>query len=264
MEGWIKLHRALQGWGWKKCPYHTAVFIDLLLEANHQDNECRGVMVPRGSLTTSIKAISERTGVTEKRVRTVLTHLKRTNEVAITTSSKFTMISIIKWDEYQIEGEPSGKQRANEGQTKGKRGATNKNAKNVKNEEKNTALTLFEVEPPQEVEELSIDEQALKVLTALNAICFKSFRATDSNLAFIKARINEGGYSLEDFAMVIKHKYQEWGQDPRMSGYLRPQTLFNGKFDGYLQSAKDADKPQTDPLDAFFEQYARPAQESAS
>ena len=48
----------------------------------------------------------------------------------------------------------------------------------------------------------------------------------------IKARINEG-YCLEDFKKVIDIKSKEW-LNTNMSNYLRPETLFSNKFEGYL------------------------------
>ncbi len=49
----------------------------------------------------------------------------------------------------------------------------------------------------------------------------------------INARLSEG-YTIEDFKAVIDKKTAEWLNDPKMSPYLRPQTLFAGKFEGYL------------------------------
>jgi uncharacterized phage protein (TIGR02220 family) len=256
MRGWIKLHRSLQKWGWKKSPYHTAVFIDLLLEANHTDCEYMGVVVPKGSLTTSIKAISQRSGVTEKRVRTVLTHLKQSNEVTIKTTTKFSLISITKWGDYQEEGEARGEQWANEGQTRGKRGATNKNVKNDNNEKNNVAPPVFEDEPQQLDQGKKVQELPLKILTAFNTICFSRFMPVKSNIQLINARLKEG-YLYEDFIEVIKFKQKCWENNPDMRQYIQPKTLFCAKhFDGYLQAAKNANKPLIDPLDAFFEQYA--------
>jgi uncharacterized phage protein (TIGR02220 family) len=51
--------------------------------------------------------------------------------------------------------------------------------------------------------------------------------------ALIRARINEGR-SFDDFKCVIDTKYLDWGDDPKWSKYLRPETLFGSKFDGYL------------------------------
>ena len=48
----------------------------------------------------------------------------------------------------------------------------------------------------------------------------------------IHARVQEG-YTLEDFKIVIDKKVNEWyGTD--MAKYLRPETLFGNKFEGYL------------------------------
>lgn len=54
----------------------------------------------------------------------------------------------------------------------------------------------------------------------------------------IKARLNEG-YTIDDFKLVIDHKYNEWHNNEKMKEYLKPNTLFALKhFEGYLQSAK--------------------------
>lgn len=52
----------------------------------------------------------------------------------------------------------------------------------------------------------------------------------------IHARWNEG-FRLTDFEMVIKAKWAEWSTDEKMVQYIRPQTLFNTKFEAYLQRA---------------------------
>lgn len=49
----------------------------------------------------------------------------------------------------------------------------------------------------------------------------------------IRARMNEG-YTVEDFKTVIEKKFKSWGNDPKMSLYLRPSTLFSTRFAEYL------------------------------
>lgn len=49
----------------------------------------------------------------------------------------------------------------------------------------------------------------------------------------IKARFNNG-FTLEDFKSVIDNKVSEWGNNTKMSTYLRPTTLFGTKFESYL------------------------------
>jgi hypothetical protein len=46
------------------------------------------------------------------------------------------------------------------------------------------------------------------------------------------------GFTVDDFKRVIDHKTAQWLNDPKMTEYLRPETLFCAKkFEGYLQSA---------------------------
>ena len=53
----------------------------------------------------------------------------------------------------------------------------------------------------------------------------------------IKARLKEG-YTLSDFRTVIDKKVRSWKNDARMAQYLRPETLFGTKFDGYLNEVE--------------------------
>lgn len=78
----------------------------------------------------------------------------------------------------------------------------------------------------------------LSIVDYLNKACNTSFKAsTKTTSAHISARLKEG-FTLEDFKAVIDHKKEQWYTDPKMSPYLRPQTLFGTKFESYLQEAK--------------------------
>lgn len=103
MSGWIKLHRSFSKWEWYDQPNCVTIFIDLLLQANHEDGKYRGVKIPKGSLTTSQAKIAERTGLTISQVRTVLDKLSLTGEIAVESTTKFSMISVINWAKYQSD-----------------------------------------------------------------------------------------------------------------------------------------------------------------
>lgn len=122
----------------------------------------------------------------------------------------------------------------------------------VESQEIPKTAELFSVEAPSLDEEIHIDQKASNAITLLNALTGRNFRPVPGNLKFINARIKEG-YSLEDFKAVISFKQTKWGHDPKMSAYLRPETIFGTKFDSYLQEAQNALKPKIDPLDAFLE-----------
>lgn len=78
------------------------------------------------------------------------------------------------------------------------------------------------------------------VLERLNEKAGTAFRATTKGTqSVINARLRDG-FSLDDFFTVIDKKCAEWiGTD--MEKYLRPETLFGNKFEGYL-NAKNAPK----------------------
>ena len=77
-----------------------------------------------------------------------------------------------------------------------------------------------------------------QIVSCLNEKAGTAFRAsTRQTRKHIHARLAEG-YSPQDFEAVIAYKVSKWKDDPRMQGYLRPETLFGAKFEGYLQEAR--------------------------
>ena len=67
-----------------------------------------------------------------------------------------------------------------------------------------------------------------------------SFKANKTR-NLIKARYNEG-FTENDFIKVINAKAAAWKGDPKMEKYLRPETLFSGKFDRYLNEASTTER----------------------
>ena len=67
----------------------------------------------------------------------------------------------------------------------------------------------------------------------LNQVANKRYKFVDKTKRLLLARFKEG-YTLDDFKQVIDIKTAEWKDSPEFSKYLRPETLFGSKFDGYL------------------------------
>lgn len=72
-----------------------------------------------------------------------------------------------------------------------------------------------------------------EVIDYLNEVTGKRYRHTDVTIKLIKARLNEG-FTVDDFKQVIDKKTKDWKDDAKMKDYIRPQTLFGTKFEGYL------------------------------
>ena len=72
------------------------------------------------------------------------------------------------------------------------------------------------------------------IIDHLNQLAGTSYRHTANKTRdLIKARWNEG-FRLEDFKAVIEKKVAKWKDDPEMQKFIRPETLFSGKFDRYV------------------------------
>lgn len=80
----------------------------------------------------------------------------------------------------------------------------------------------------------SINNLVKQAVEYLNSKTGKHFNPKAAGTAKpIRARSREG-YELDDFKRVIDVKTEGWLNDPKMSKYLRPATLFGSKFDTYL------------------------------
>lgn len=102
------------------------------------------------------------------------------------------------------------------------------------------------------------DKDNIKYIVAyLNEKTGKNFKhTTGKTKKTITARMNEG-FTVDEFKRVIDFKSKQWKSDPKMSEYLRPETLFGTKFEGYLNatlsSPKSIDRPLT-PQESGFVQ----------
>ena len=74
-----------------------------------------------------------------------------------------------------------------------------------------------------------------EIIDYLNMKCGTRYRTSNTKTrSLISARFNEG-FILDDFKKVIDKKVSEW-KGTNMEQYLRPETLFGTKFEGYLNS----------------------------
>ena len=97
-----------------------------------------------------------------------------------------------------------------------------------------------------------------EIIQYLNDVCGTRYRyQTKGTQEHINARLKEG-YTVDDFKIVIDKKFEEWhGTD--MEKFLRPETLFAGKFESYLNQkiVKKTYQSQTaQMLDGFYDQTA--------
>lgn len=141
-RGYIKLWRKIEDWDWFKCSDTLHLFLYMMMKANHKDGQWQGIEVKRGQLITGRNSLSEKTGLTIRSVRTSLERLKKTKEVTIKTTNKFSIVTLCNYDVYNNDDQQNdplnGNERpANDQQTTSKRPQTRikelKNKKNLNN-----------------------------------------------------------------------------------------------------------------------------------
>ena len=83
----------------------------------------------------------------------------------------------------------------------------------------------------------TIDTEIYKTIVShLNQKAGTNYRpTTPKTKTAIHARLSEG-FTVDDFKTVIDKKCGEWLGDEKMERYLRPETLFGTKFEGYLNA----------------------------
>lgn len=107
MNGFIKLHRKLIEWQWYKDSNTKAVFLHLLLLARFSDGGYKQVKLRPGQVVIGRKKLAEDLGMSEQNVRTSIQHLISTNEITIKSTNKFSVVTIVNWEKYQIDDDES-------------------------------------------------------------------------------------------------------------------------------------------------------------
>lgn len=100
-SGFIKLYRDILDWEWYRDPCVCRLFVHLLLTANFEDARWRGIEVKRGQHVTSLASLSKETGLSLQQIRTALRKLKSSGEIGIRTTSRYSIVTVVKYGDYQ-------------------------------------------------------------------------------------------------------------------------------------------------------------------
>lgn len=144
MGGWIKLHRKImESQLYFKEPFNkTLAWIDLLLLANHKDDYffVRGIRVDvkRGQVGWTDENLGERWKWSRGKVKRYLLLLQKEGQIVLHPSNVTTLISIVKYEDYQLNDQQIGQQEGQqEGQQVGQQIDVNKKDKKDKNVKNN-------------------------------------------------------------------------------------------------------------------------------
>lgn len=144
LNGYIKLFRKLIKWRWYQDSVVKDLFLHCLIYASFRDFDWMDQKLKAGQFVTSYKRLSEDLGFTVQQIRTALKKLESTGEITSKSTNKFTVVTVVNWENYQSnedntntesnnpitnEQQTDNKQITNEQQHR----KNNKNNKNKKN-----------------------------------------------------------------------------------------------------------------------------------
>lgn len=135
MGSYIKIDRKILDWEWYGDINTCRLFLHMLLKSNWKPGRFQGIEIPRGSFVSSLSKLAEETGLTERKVRTALEHLKTTGEVTSRSHSKFTVFTIKNYDCYQSNDTQSDRQATSNRQADDRQPTTIEEGKKDKREE---------------------------------------------------------------------------------------------------------------------------------
>ena len=105
MDGWIKLHRKSLESSVFHSPIIWAVWCWCLVKASHKSQKFpfneQDIIIKEGQFITGRFVGSTECHISEQQWRTAIGYLKSTNRITSKSNNKHTVITILKWEEYQ-------------------------------------------------------------------------------------------------------------------------------------------------------------------
>ena len=100
-ESYIKLFRKMTEWEHFKDSNTVHVFIYLLISAVGIDTVYNGFRLKAGQYVTTIKHISESTGLSAMQVRRCVNVLKQSGEIETKSTNQYTVFTVLHYSDYQ-------------------------------------------------------------------------------------------------------------------------------------------------------------------
>lgn len=96
--GFVQLSHDLEKWEWFHDKNTFYVYIRLLLDANWGESDYNGVHLKRGQLAISQREYADKCGISRQELRTILERLKATRKITLTSTHKFSIITLVEYD----------------------------------------------------------------------------------------------------------------------------------------------------------------------
>lgn len=165
--GYVRDYRSTVNWEWFTDVNTAHLWEYIRLRVNYEPSRFRGMVIQRGEMIESISTMAVRTGLTPRKVRTALDHLKSTGEVTCKPTRYGMLICAVKYaffqggidsSDTQIDTEMTQNRQEDDTQTTTyKESKKVKKKKNSSNTESFTPPTADEIREYAESEQLQLD-----------------------------------------------------------------------------------------------------------
>ena len=186
-----------------------------------------------------------RIAYTDKMLATIFRMKETTVTMALQTFEQFGMVEIVdgvitipNWNKHQtLDAYEKKKERDRlyQAERRASQRALIAQSSEKSSDSQTTQSSDVVVSEEDKDKEEDIDKDIyISIVSYLNEKAGKKFKPTIAKTkSAIHARLAEG-FKVDDFKTVIDKKCAEWIGDEKMEKYLRPETLFGTKFEGYL------------------------------
>ena len=201
--------------------------------------------------------MANRIPYTDEMLATIFRRNINTVRLALKTFEQFGMIEIVdnvitipNWNKHQtLDAYEKKKERDRlyQQERRAAQKALIAEKSSDKSSDASSDVAVSDIEEDKEKEEDK--EIYIKIVSHLNEKAGTKYRpTTPKTKTAIHARLAEG-FTLDDFITVIDKKCADW-LGTEWEKFLRPETLFGTKFEGYL-NAKNGEKPTATTEDYY-------------
>ncbi len=223
--------------------------------------------------SSGVLIMNNRIAYTEDMLATIFRKKKAVIQLALKTFEKLGMIEIINnaitipnWEKHQnIDGlDKIKEQRRVRAQAYRDKQKLLLNSNVTHNVDVTDSNATEEEEEKEKEKDKEKDKELKKnlnhiivedIISHLNLKTNKSYKSTTKKTKdLIQARLNEE-FTVDDFKKVIDIKCRDWLHDNKMNKFLRPETLFSNKFEGYLNQQNASSKSMDDLKQEFDDEW---------
>jgi uncharacterized phage protein (TIGR02220 family) len=235
---YIKVYRRALDAGWLKNPFLWTFFSYCLLKASYVErcvwHGTQKVHLCPGQFIFGRKAATKEIGLSERQIRTCMAKLVEAKTIAVKSTSKYSVVTVINWEHYQGTVDESDQQATSKRPASDQQVTTNN--KVIKKERKKEDIINTKNKSENDLKREKTKQVACEVIDYLSSKLKlpRGLSHSDANLKPIVARLSEG-FTPEDCKKVIDKKYSQW-KNTEWEKYLRIVTLFRAsKFESYFQ-----------------------------